>query len=149
MSKIFYDLYDKICSPINLWWAYKDAARGTDGRTYPWGNNAPSTTLLNYNQNVGDTTEVGKYPNGASPYGALDMAGNVWQWVADWYQSGYYATLGNNASNPQGPASGDGRVLRGGSWYYNNVSVRSAGRYGYVPTNAVNLIGFRCSRSLP
>jgi serine/threonine-protein kinase len=128
---------------------WEKAARGPNGNMYPWGNNAPNTTLLNYYQNVGDTTEVGKYPNGASPYGALDMAGNVWQWVADWYQSGYYATLGNNASNPQGPASGDVRVLRGGSWndIINYFFVRSALRGRVDPTSWGAAFGFRCSRS--
>ena len=126
---------------------WEKAARGPNGNIYPWGNDAPSTILLNYNQNVGDTSDVGKYPNGASPYGALDMAGNVWQWVADWYQSGYYAMLGNNASNPQGPASGDGRVLRGSAWSDFNIVVRSAYRGWSDPTNTNGYIGFRCSRS--
>jgi serine/threonine-protein kinase len=132
---------------------WEKAARGTDGRIYPWGNTAPDPTLLNYNvitdsfvSNYGDTTAVWEYPSGASPYGAWDMAGNVWQWVTDWYQSGYYATLGNNASNPQGPSSGDGRVLRGGSWS-SSSGVRSALRYGLNPAFTNDSIGFRCARS--
>ena len=64
---------------------WEKAARGTGGYKYPWGYDAPNNNLLNYNQNVGDTTAVDSYPSGASPYGALDMAGNVGQWVADWY----------------------------------------------------------------
>ena len=78
-------------------------ARGTDGRIYPWGNDAPNKTLLNYNRNVGDTTEVGSYPNGASPYGALDMAGNVLEWVKDWFRSNYFITLGDNSTDLKGP----------------------------------------------
>lgn len=69
---------------------WEKAARGTDGRKYPWGDSAPTSSLLNFNNNVGDTTAVGSYPDGASPYDALDMAGNVWEWVADWY-GGVYA----------------------------------------------------------
>ena len=93
-------------------------ARGTDGRIYPWGNNAPDNTLLNYNLIVGDTTEVGIFPNGASSYGVLDMVGNVEQWVNDWYQSDYYATLSNNATNPQGSCH----------WRCSSVAWRLAGR---------------------
>jgi len=68
---------------------WEKAARGTDGRTYPWGEGIDDT-FANYNQNVGDTTAVGDYPEGESPYGAYDMAGNVWEWVADLYDSDYY-----------------------------------------------------------
>jgi serine/threonine-protein kinase len=139
---------------------WEKVARGTDGRIYPWGNDAPNDTLLNYNQNVGDTTAVGTYPKGASPYGALDMAGNVWEWVNDLYSSTYYQS--SPSSNPPGPASGQYRVLRGGAWgnnhdwiwhymaeYYSNYYVLSAARYyeGLLPAEAVSFAGFRCARS--
>jgi eukaryotic-like serine/threonine-protein kinase len=69
---------------------WEKAARGTDGRTYPWGDTAPSSILLNYNGGVGDTSAVGGYESGKSPYGAYDMAGNVKEWVNDWYDRNYY-----------------------------------------------------------
>ena len=68
------------------------------------GQQAPDNTLLNYNSSIGDTTAVGSYPKGASPYGALDMAGNVWQWVNDWFSDTYYQS--SPSSNPLGPDSG-------------------------------------------
>jgi formylglycine-generating enzyme required for sulfatase activity len=93
---------------------WERAARGEDGRTYPWGDESPSAQLLNYNGNLGRTSAVGSYPDGVSPYGALDMAGNVWEWVDDWYNGGYYCV--SPGENPLGPTSGTARVVRGGSW---------------------------------
>jgi len=125
---------------------WEKAARGTDGRKYPWGNEAPNGTLCNFDGNEGDTVAVGSYPAGASPYGALDMAGNVWEWVADWYDDGYYR--GSMDRNPKGPASGSYRVLRGGSWYHDEWFVRSANRYyRFNPGFRSYFIGFRCARS--
>jgi len=127
---------------------WEKAARGTDGRIYPWGNEPPNSNLLNYNNNVGDTTKVGKYPNGTSPYGVLDMEGEVWQWVADWYDSDYYAN--SPSSNPLGPSSGQYRVQRGGSWYIgenlDDYVVRSAYRFRDDSTSS-SIIGFRCAMS--
>jgi formylglycine-generating enzyme required for sulfatase activity len=125
-------------------------ANKQEKRTYPWGDSI-DCTLANYwgkdNGCVGDTTKVGSYPSGASFYGALDTAGNVWEWVADWYSSSYYSTLQDGVRNPAGPSSGDGRVLRGGSWNYNAYNARSAYRGRGVPTVSNDVIGFRCSRS--
>ncbi|MBI9043582.1 MAG: formylglycine-generating enzyme family protein [Anaerolineaceae bacterium] len=125
---------------------WERAARGTDGRTYPWGEGIDSS-LANYGQNVNDTTKVGSYPQGASPYGALDMAGNVWEWVLDWYDSDYYSN--SPAENPQGPSTGEYRVLRGGSWGYYGMLPRSAHRLRHDPSNDVSGLGFRCALSNP
>ncbi len=133
---------------------WEKAARGTDGRIYPWGNNAPDNTLLNYNWLGVGTTAVGSYPKGASPYGALDMEGNVWQWVADWYSDTYYQS--SPSSNPLGPDLGKDYMVRGGFLYdYLSVkvdAVRSAVRTESTGLNgdpgaSSDLTGFRCVRS--
>lgn len=136
---------------------WEKAARGTDGRIYPWGDSFDGTRL-NFcdsscsfdwaykpvSDGYADTAPVGSYPDGASPYGALDMAGNVWEWVADWYDSRYYSN--SPTVNPTGPSSGQGLVLRGGSWYYVAQFARVAARLGpsRLPYYA---IGIRCARS--
>jgi serine/threonine-protein kinase len=122
---------------------WEKAARGENALIYPWGGDAPTDNLLNYNDDARDTTEVGTYPNGASPYGALDMAGNVWEWVADWYDKTYYAA--SPASNPLGPSSGQFRLHRGGAFYDDDV--RSARRIPDEPGVAYYHIGFRCAIS--
>ena len=130
---------------------WEKAARGTDGRLYPWGQNI-DCTYANYlgSQNggcVGDTTGVGSYESGQSPYGVYDMAGNVWEWVADWYDENYYATLGKNSDNPPGPTSGQVRVLRGGGWPNDDNAVRSTFRLEVDPSYTDRDFGFRCVRS--
>lgn len=116
---------------------------------YPWGSTTPNCTLLNYNNCVGDTTQVGSYPSGASPYGMMDMAGNVWEWVADWYDVDYYKTYlpSEWPPNPTGPVSGTERVLRGGSWINTSFSVRSALRFKNEPDFRSHVYGFRCASS--
>jgi formylglycine-generating enzyme required for sulfatase activity len=130
---------------------WEKAARGTDGRIYPWSGYSPTCSLANYwtmdGSCIGDTIKVGSYLAGASPYGALDMAGNVWEWAADWYAENYYAS--SPLSNPTGPASGQVRVLRGGSWGDSVDDIRSAFRFRFNPDKANSYQGFRCSRSLP
>jgi formylglycine-generating enzyme required for sulfatase activity len=123
---------------------WEKAARGTNGRIYPWGNEFDQSRVNN-NEVVGDTTEVGRYPNGASPYGALDMAGSVWEWVNDWYDKDYYPN--SPRANPTGATSGSYRVLRGGSWGNNPYNARPAMRdYLIHPSTRNPYIGFRCAQ---
>jgi serine/threonine-protein kinase len=90
------------------------------------------------------TTRVGAYPAGASPYDAHDMAGNVAEWVADWFDENYYKN--SPERNPKGPDSGERRVLRGGSWNYNAILLRTAYRSLYTPDDRYSHFGFRCAR---
>jgi eukaryotic-like serine/threonine-protein kinase len=124
---------------------WERAARGSDERIYPWGDQAPQPTLLNYDFGVGDISPVGQYPLGASPYDVLDMAGNVQEWVSDWYSADYYSS--SAASDPRGPLATKARVVRGGSWLDNRYGVRSALRRFYPPDSAFVNLGFRCAVS--
>ncbi len=123
---------------------WEKAARGTDGRIYPWGNTWDATKLnsLVSSPSPVDTTTVGSYPSGASPYGVLDMAGNVWEWVADWYDPNYYGH--SPKREPQGPSSGQYKVLRGGSWDNGLADARVANRDYGVPIYYYAHLGFRC-----
>ena len=126
---------------------WEKAARGTTVRAYPWGDELPTCELANYWGCVNDTAQVGSYPAGASPYGALDMAGNVQEWVNDWYQEDYYSV--SPYSNPQGPDSGFSRVHRGGGWrsYRSELTVA---RRGYIYPHWDNSNrGFRCASDVP
>jgi formylglycine-generating enzyme required for sulfatase activity len=134
---------------------WEKAARGLDGRLYPWGNEFDRERLNYCDVNCaadwrdfgGDdgysyTAPVGSFPAGASPYGALDMSGNVWEWVVDWYDPQAYTHAPDK--NPTGPASGLQRVIRGGSWYYQGRNLRVVNRHKDVPTSSYDNIGFRC-----
>jgi len=123
---------------------WEKAARGTDGQTYPWGEGV-NNTYANFNQLA--TTPVGAYEKGKSIYGIYDMAGNVWEWVNDWYGETYYKD--SPSANPLGPSSGTYRVLRGGSWYIGDPSIRSTYRSGGTPDYTRMSVGFRCARSFP
>ena len=124
---------------------WEKAARGSEGWVYPWGNGEPGPEQANHDWLVGDTTEVGIFPAGASPYGALDMAGNVMEWVADWY--GEYTTSPYKTYNPTGPENGGHRIARGGSYLFSSFLVRSAERYWVSPYYADDDLGFRCAMS--
>jgi len=142
---------------------WEKAARGTDGRRYAWGDQWPAPPnvgnfadecakrkypygdiVAGYDDGYAETSPVGAFPSGASPYGCLDMAGNVCEWCADWYDSGYYTEAPSR--NPTGPSSGGRRVLRGGSWNcdYSDL-LRAAVRLSGSPDLRVSSVGFRCA----
>jgi formylglycine-generating enzyme required for sulfatase activity len=138
---------------------WEKACRGPDARIYPWGDMFDERRLnycdaqcpverwsdLNYDDGYQYTSPVGSYRGGASPYGALDMAGNVWEWTADWYDARYYDIVEHK--NPQGPETGTERVQHGGAWFdggrdgWLTCTVRHATR----PTNTADDLGFRCA----
>ncbi|MCX6053417.1 MAG: formylglycine-generating enzyme family protein [Chloroflexi bacterium] len=134
---------------------WEKAARGTDKRSYPWENDPPAGNLVNFadsntsfawsNKIINDgypfTSPVGSYPDGKSFYGAMDMAGNVREWVSDWYGS----YVSGNVTNPQGPSPGDYRVFRGGSWVSVTDFLRSAFRSSGNPVGSDDNVGFRCA----
>jgi len=122
------------------------AARGEDGRDYPWGAEEPSVDRCNFGRNVGDTTPVGSYPAGATPEGVRDLAGNVVEWVQDhWHES--YEGAPEDGSPWEASEAGAGRVMRGGAWGVTAQGCRSACRSGNSsPLDRGGALGFRCAR---
>ena len=118
---------------------WEKAARGTDGRKWPWGNTFDPTKCNAKESGIGETTPVGKYPEGVSPYGVMDMAGNVWEWTADWYEaypgSSYQSTRFGKKN----------KVMRGGSWFDASAFVRCSVRNNAAPNFFFSTIGFRCA----
>jgi formylglycine-generating enzyme required for sulfatase activity len=121
---------------------WEKAARYPDGRLYPWGNAKPTTILANYNYPTGDTRVVTAYPDGATSLGIVNMAGNVWEWVADWYAPDYYSVSPDK--DPTGPATGKERVVRGGSYRSEPQFLRTTNRFSSDPNKGGMGIGFRC-----
>lgn len=138
---------------------WEKAARGGDGRIYPWGNQMAGLSRSNFGRTglsgpVRDRPErlllyppiisVDKYDNAVSPYGLFQMSGNVAEWVADWYDPKYYAKAPDK--NPKGPEKGTQRSFRGGGWIDSTPSVRAAQRNGTDPNTKMNWMGFRCAK---
>jgi formylglycine-generating enzyme required for sulfatase activity len=128
---------------------WEKAARGTDGRKFPWGNSEPTRELAVHRRSWGliATDPATAHPDAASPYGALDMGGSLWEWCADWYDDDYYEV--SPTRNPRGPTSGLARVVRGGSWDSRpdvlSASCRSWGHRGYREGD----FGIRCAMDPP
>lgn len=139
------------------------AARGTDGRRYPWGHMQPFVDIANYNRGVwvseaitlspvnsgveGMSVRHGLKEGGRSPFGLFHMAGNASEWVADWYDRGYYAKSPDK--NPPGPSEGEKRVIRGGSWADLPAALRVSARVSAEPSFRERSIGFRCASATP
>ena len=142
----------------------KAARGGLEGARYPWGDTEPGNTSANFadsqtefewrSPDVNDgflfTAPVGTFP--PNSYGLFDMAGNVWEWCADWYSPTYYSDVQgaeNPPRNPTGPDTGERRVLRGGTWYRAVHTIRNAERVSDFPNSSLSVVGFRCAMDPP
>ena len=143
---------------------WERAARGTEGREYPWGTAAPDSSRANYDKQHSDPTAAGYYPLGATPEGVYDMAGNVFEWVQDvydeysnisstpdpvcrerkgWVQGYFSIQVSPTESRPAFPS----RVVRGGSYSDSSTSLRTFARTSFLPEDQLANVGFRCGRS--
>jgi formylglycine-generating enzyme required for sulfatase activity len=154
VSHVTWEMAEKYCEwaggrlPTEAQWEY--AARGPDGNLYPWGNQLPSSTLANLADYLPDTEPVDSYTSGASYFGLLNMAGNVWEWAYDWFQAEYYQT-NTNWDDPIGPSSGDifdGKPVRSGRGgnYWTSRGFSSAALRDWDYFDRVgSAVGFRCA----
>lgn len=132
---------------------WEKAARGTDGRIYPWGNEPPTPAhaVFGLKEGGGDNVSpVGNRDKGKSAYGAHDLAGNLYEWVMDWYAEDFYTNFAKNpAINPRGPSEGTAKVQRGGSYVNSPYRLRSTFRTKGDPTEQDPNVGFRCAQDVP
>jgi len=128
---------------------WEKAARGTDGRPYPWGQEPPTALQAVFGLKEGDETvaPIGDHPQGRSPYGVHDLAGNLYEWVSDWYADTFYASPPTR--NPHGPLEGSTKVQRGGSYINSPYRLRSTFRTKGDPTEHDPHVGFRCAQDVP
>ena len=131
---------------------WEKAARGTDQRIFPWGNEFPDNSRVTYRRKFSEIgfkvmEPVYSMGRGVSPYGIHHMAGNVWEWVADWFDGGTYRD--REQKDPKGPETGISKVLRGGNWYYKAYYMRTTYRFNERPDQFNIWQGFRCQRDTP
>ena len=126
---------------------WEKAARGTDGREYPWGNTWDASRTNTSESKIKKLMPVGSYPQGVSPYGCYDMAGNAYDWCSDWFHAETYKY--SPSDNPMGAVEGRRKVIRGGSWVpRGEFAARCANRAAYEPIRAVHNVGFRIAIDL-
>ncbi len=128
---------------------WEKAARGTDGRVYPWGNEPPTPVhaVFGLKEGADTVSPIGNRDKGMSPYGVHDLAGNLYEWVADWYDEAVYRPI--PTVNPRGPTEGTTKVQRGGSYINSPYRLRSSFRTKGDPTEHDPNVGFRCAHDAP